>query len=174
MKHLIHVVPIYQMLPEGLEIVRPPVAVVDVIRMLPDIASEDRLSAVHQRVFGIRELGNGQLAFLHSDPYPAGTELGHAGLNEIVLGLGYAAQVTFDLTLQLTGDLVAAATRLHAFPKMHVIIMLGSIVEETRIVSVGTPHDHFQRVALPLRPFEQFVTSIDVGFMMLVMMKFQR
>src|SRR6266852_2942074 len=74
--HLGHVVPVHQVVEESLEVVGPPVAVVDVVRMLPDVAAEDRLGAMHQRVLAVRRLGDDDLAVLDGEPAPAGAELG--------------------------------------------------------------------------------------------------
>ena len=52
--HLRDVFPIHQMIHEGLEIVRPSIAIIDVVGMLPHVAAEDRLAAVHQRVLAVR------------------------------------------------------------------------------------------------------------------------
>src|SRR5271165_3954917 len=67
-EHLGHVFPIDQMVHEGLEIVRPPVAVIDVVGVLPNIASQNWLTAVHQRVLTVGRLGDGDLAILDCKP----------------------------------------------------------------------------------------------------------
>src|ERR1700758_1263594 len=57
--HLGDVLPIDHMVHESLEVVRPPVAVIDVVGVLPHVAAEDRLAAVHQRVLAVGGLGDG-------------------------------------------------------------------------------------------------------------------
>src|SRR2546423_10932630 len=113
LEHFVDVVPVDQVFPERLEIGWSRVAVVDVIGMFPDIAAEDRFAAVHQRVLAVRRLGNDELAVLHRDPAPAGAKLGDAGLDEIFLGFGDAAEIAVDLGPKRARDFVAAALRLH-------------------------------------------------------------
>ena len=48
--HLGDVLPVDHMIKERLEIARPAVAIIDVGEVLPDIAAEDRLGAVYQRI----------------------------------------------------------------------------------------------------------------------------
>src|ERR1700742_166665 len=74
LEHLVDVVPVDQVFPEALQIGRPRVAVVDVIGVFPDIAAEDRLAAVDQRVLAVCGLGDGELAVLDRDPAPTGAE----------------------------------------------------------------------------------------------------
>src|SRR5262249_58272990 len=68
--HLGHVLPIDQMIHEGLEIVGPAIAVVDVVGMLPDVAAEDRLASVHQRVLAIGGLHCEELFGRHGEAPP--------------------------------------------------------------------------------------------------------
>src|SRR5471030_2889931 len=74
-EHLFDMVPVDQVVEERLEIIGPPVAVVDVIGMFPHIAAENGRAAMNQRVFAVGGLGDGKLAALDLDPGPAGTEL---------------------------------------------------------------------------------------------------
>src|SRR6202011_1322904 len=74
------VVPVDEVVDERLEIVRAPVAVVDVVGVLPHVAAEDRAAALHQRVSPVRGFHDGDLAVLDREPAPAGAELGDAGL----------------------------------------------------------------------------------------------
>src|SRR5690242_9036815 len=86
-EHLADVVPVHQVVEERLEVIGAPVAVIDVIGVLPYVAAEDRRGAVHQRVLAVRGLHDGELAVLDRDPGPAGTELRHPGLREVFLDL---------------------------------------------------------------------------------------
>src|SRR5215472_18285874 len=52
--HLGDVIPVDQVLHERLEVIRPAVAIVDVVGVLPHVAAENRLGAVHQRVLAVR------------------------------------------------------------------------------------------------------------------------
>ena len=46
--HLGHVIPIDQVIEKRLEVIGAPIAVVDVVGMLPDVTAEDLLAAVYQ------------------------------------------------------------------------------------------------------------------------------
>ena len=65
------VFPIHQVIEERLEVVRPPVAIIDIVGMLPYVAAEDRLGAMHQRIFAVRRFRHGDLAVLDGEPAPA-------------------------------------------------------------------------------------------------------
>src|SRR6516162_7507883 len=130
-KHLGHVFPIDQMIHEGLEIIGPTVAVIDVIGMFPDIAAKDRLAAVHERILAVRSLAHGDLAVLDSQPAPAGPELCDAGLNEFFLHLGDRPEVGDDFLFKIAWNLVTAPIRLHPLPEMNVVVVLAGIVEES-------------------------------------------
>src|SRR5262245_20778648 len=162
------VVPVDQILPERLEIVGPPVAVIDVIGMLPDVAAENRRCALDQRAFSVGGLVDDELAVLHRDPAPARAELGDARLDEIFLGLGGAAEIGIDLGLEAAGNLVAAAARLHPLPEMSVIVVLACVVEEAGVLAVRALHDLFERLVFPLGALEQVVAVVDVGEVLLV------
>src|SRR5262249_14889929 len=65
--HLGDVVPVDEVLPERLQVVGPPVAIIDVIGMLPHVATEDRLAPVHQRVLAVGCLHHDDLAVLDGE-----------------------------------------------------------------------------------------------------------
>src|SRR3954449_11642220 len=69
--HLGDVFPIHQMIRERLEIVRPPIAIIDVVGMFPYVAAEDRLATVHQWVLAVGGLSDDDLAVLDGEPGPA-------------------------------------------------------------------------------------------------------
>src|SRR5580692_9856405 len=52
--HLGDVVPVDETLEERLEVIGAPVAIVDVVGVLPDVAAEDRGAAVHQWILAVR------------------------------------------------------------------------------------------------------------------------
>ena len=70
-EHFFDVLPVHQVIQERLEIIRPPVAIVDVIRVLPDVAAQDRCCTMNERVFAIRSLADDQLPVLDGEPRPA-------------------------------------------------------------------------------------------------------
>src|SRR5690606_2335934 len=100
-----------------LEIVGTAVAVIDVVGMLPHVAAEDRLRAVHEGVLAVRRLHDDELAVLHSEPRPTRTELADARLDEVFLELVDGAEVLGDLLLELAGKRTAAV-RLHPHPEV--------------------------------------------------------
>src|SRR4051812_32237615 len=59
---LVNVLPVHQVIEERLQVIRTPIAVVDVIGMLPDVAAQDRGGAMHQRTFAVRGFRNLKLA----------------------------------------------------------------------------------------------------------------
>src|SRR5262249_51303312 len=105
--HLGDVLPVHQMIEERLEVVWPAVAVVDVIRVLPNIAAENGRAAVDQRILTVGGLHHGDLGVLDGEPAPARPELGYPRLDEVLLHLGDRAEVGDDLLLQIARDLVA-------------------------------------------------------------------
>src|SRR6185437_6358713 len=74
-KHFADVVPVHQMVEEGLQVIGSAIAIIDVIGVLPDIAAEYWPGAVHQRVLTVRRFHDRQFAILHRQPTPARTEL---------------------------------------------------------------------------------------------------
>jgi hypothetical protein len=62
------------MIEERLEVVGASVAIVNVVGMLPDVAAEDRLGAMHQRILTVRRLHHCDLAVLHRKPAPTRAE----------------------------------------------------------------------------------------------------
>src|SRR5262245_13548944 len=99
-------------MPEGLEVVGPRVAMVEVVGLLLHGAAEDRRAAVHQLILAVRRLGDGDLAALDREPAPARAELRDAGLDEVFLHLRDRAEIGDDLLLEIAGDLVAATVGL--------------------------------------------------------------
>src|ERR1019366_9813936 len=173
-EHFLDVFPIHQVIEEGFDVIGPSVAIVDVIGVFPNIAAENRRSAMNERVLAVRSLSDGQFAVLYHEPSPAGSELGHTGLREIFLHLGDAAEVGIDFGLQLAGNLIAAAVRLHPLPEVRVIVMLTSIVEEAGILAEGAFHDLLERFTLQPAANQQLVAVIDIGLVVLVVVIFER
>ena len=162
------------MIDERLEVVRPAVAVIDVVGVLPDVAAEDRLGALHQRAFAVGGLHDRELAVLDGDPAPARAELGDAGLDEVFLGLGKTAEVAVDLLEQIARHLVAAAVRLHPLPEVQMVVVLTGIVEEAGVLAERGLDDLFERLALEAAALEQLVAVVDISLVVLVVMIFER
>src|SRR5579862_9231882 len=171
--HLGNMVPIDQVVEERFEIIRAAIAIIDVVGMLPDIAAENRLAAVYERVLAVRRLHDDDLAVLDRQPAPAGAELRNAGLCEVFLHLGQGADVGRELLLELAGKLVTAAALFHPLPKVDMIEMLGGIVEQTRDLAEGAFDDFFNRLVLPFRALGQIIAGRHVGLMVFVVMEFE-
>jgi len=78
------VVPINQVIEEHFEVVRPSVAIIDIVGMFPYVAAQDGLGAMDQRVLSVRLLHNDDLAILDREPAPARAELGDASLGQVL------------------------------------------------------------------------------------------
>ena len=91
------------MVDESRQIVRPAVAVIDVVGVLPYIAAKDRRCSMNQRVLAIRRLHDLKLAAFHRKPAPARSELGHAGFNELAAEFVKGANVRGDRLLKRSG-----------------------------------------------------------------------
>src|ERR1039458_3322273 len=129
------VFPIHEVIDNGLEIVGPTIAIVDVVGVLPYVHAKYRVTAMHERVLAVSGLGHNDIAIHDREPSPARTELRHASLNEIHLGLFDRAERVGKRLFERAGN-VAAALWLQPLPETRVIVVLGGIVEETRILSV--------------------------------------
>src|SRR5690242_21486231 len=103
--------------------------------MLPYVTAENGRCPVNERVFTIRGLADDQLAVLDGEPGPAGAELRHAGLREILFHFCNAAEVAIDLGLEFARDFVAATIRLHPLPKMQMVVVLAGVVEEAGVLA---------------------------------------
>src|SRR5690606_6440632 len=107
--------PIHEVVDESLEILGAQVAIVDVVAVLPHVASEDGLRTLHERVFAVRRLQDLELSALDGKPAPARPELRHTGLNEVRAHLVVAA-IVLDESLDLARQLRATAALLHPVP----------------------------------------------------------
>src|SRR5204862_131413 len=112
--------PIDQTIPERLKVFRTGVAIIDVIRMLPHVAAEDRRGTFHQRIFAVGRFVDRELAVLDGNPTPARAKLSHAGRDKVCLRLGESAEIALDRVLQLGWHLVTAAALLHPLPELNV------------------------------------------------------
>src|SRR5690606_14741869 len=127
------VLPIYEVVEPCLEVLGTSVAVVNVVAVLPHIAAENRLAAVHQRIFAVGRLRHLELAVVDGEPSPTRAELGDAGVDEVRPHLVEAAVVLHQL-LELARQLVAAAALLHPVPEVRVIIVLASVVDQPLVL----------------------------------------
>src|SRR6476646_9234782 len=79
-EHFFDVLPVHQVIEERLEIVGPPIAIIDIIGMLPHVAAENWRCTVNKRVFAIRRLADDQFSVLDREPRPACAKLRYASL----------------------------------------------------------------------------------------------
>ena len=61
--------------------------------MLPNVTAQKRHTAMNQRVLAIRGLGDNKLAINQRQPAPAGTELGHASIDEVGAEFVHATKI---------------------------------------------------------------------------------
>src|SRR4051794_6942327 len=142
--------------------------------MLPDVAAEDRKSAVHQRILAVRGLGDFELAVLDLQPAPARAELADTGGGKIGLELLEAAEVLVDLLLKPARELAATTIGLHPAPEMDVVVMLAGIVEHRGVLAERSLHDLFEGLAFEFSPLDRVVAVRHIGLVMLIVMIFER
>src|SRR5258706_8009637 len=99
-EQLVDILPVHQVIDPRLQIIRPAIAIIDVVGVLPDVDAEDRGGAMNQRVLSVGRLGNLELAILYRQPRPPRTELADTGGGEIGLEFLEPAKVLGDLLLQ--------------------------------------------------------------------------
>src|SRR5690348_453234 len=174
LKHLADVVPVHQMVKERFEVVGTAIAIINVIRMFPHVAAEDRLGAVYERILAVRRFHDRQFTVLHREPAPARTELRDARLDQVFLDFGQRADIRGELFLELARQFVTAAALLHPFPKVNVIEVLGRVIEQARIFTERTLDDFFDRFVFPFGAFGKIVAGVHIGLMMFIVMEFER
>src|ERR1700721_4877864 len=113
------------MMEKRLEIVRAAIAIIDVIGVLPDVATEDRRGAMNQRALAIGRLGDFKLAVLDRKPAPARTELANAGGGEVGLEFLQPAEIFGDLLFQTAGQFATTPFCLHQFQEMQGVVVLA-------------------------------------------------
>ena len=142
--------------------------------MLPHVAAEDRLHAVHQRVLAVGRLGHLELAVLDREPGPARAELRHARLDEVGLHLVEAA-VVLDERLDLARHRAAAAVGLHPVPEVGVIVVLAHLIDDRLVLlRKGFLADLVERHRGVGRVLDEVVAGVDVGEVVLVVVELER
>src|SRR5271169_1218092 len=121
-------VPIHQMVEERLHKIRATVLEVEIIRVFPNVAGQERRLAFGERIDRVWCGGDLELPTVGDKPCPATAELTDRRRLELLLKFFEAAAVTVDRL----GDLPArraAAVRLHRVPEEGVVPHLGGVVE---------------------------------------------
>ena len=122
-------VPVRQ-LPEGLDVLGPRVAAVDVVGVLPDIARQQGLVLGRQRGAGVGGRPQFESSVRHLDePGPAGAEQADGGFGELCLELLEGPEVLLDALEQRAGRF-ARGIRTEAVPVEGVVPDLGGVVED--------------------------------------------
>lgn len=129
---LVHEVPIDQSR-EVLKVVGSGIAVIDVVSVLPDIYSQQRMVAIGHWVSSIGGVKDGNILTLFGKPGPSRAEVGKSLswklLNEVI----NAAPLANNEVLQLSSEL--SLVRSDAVPVEGVVPMLGSIVEDLGVLA---------------------------------------
>src|SRR5690606_6910084 len=138
-----HEVPVDQV-PEGLDVLRTHVAVVDVVGVFPNVAGQQRSVAAGHRVACADGAGQSQgtVGLLHQ-PAPAGTEGTDGNLAELFRELIEGTEGGVDGISQSAGGLTTTVG-LHAVPVEGVVPHLGGVVEDA---AGGGLDDLFQGLA---------------------------
>src|ERR1035437_1379643 len=161
-------VPVRQ-LPEGLDVLGPRVAAVDVVGMFPNVAGQQGLVLGRQRRAGVA----GRAQFESSvrrlnEPCPAGAEQAGGGFGELFLELLEGPEVLLDALEQRAGRF-ARGTRAEAAPVEGVVPDLGGVVED---FALGGAHDVLKRQVLVLGAGNELVQVVHVGLMVLAVVVF--
>src|SRR5450759_4733623 len=137
-------VPVRQ-LPEGLDVLGPRVAPVDVVGVLPDIAGQQGLVLGRQRSASVAGRPQFESSVRHLDePGPAGAEEADGGFGELFLELLEGPEVLLDALEQRAGRF-ARGIRAEAVPVEGVVPDLGGVVED---LALGGAHDVLERQVL--------------------------
>lgn len=126
--------------PEGVDVLRAPVLVLEVVGVLPYIEAEDgdaRLLNVtsHERIFLVSGARDEELAIVaHAEPGPAGAKPGGGGAVKRLLHFVERAKVGVDLRLQVAHRArVAGSWRRHDCPKERVVVVAATGVDDWRL-----------------------------------------
>ena len=167
--------PVRKLVEHGVDVIDAPVLVIEVIGMLPDIDGQERPRAVRERRFGIGGLQHLELGAFEDEPRPAAAELCDGRGREFLLAGIDAAECLLHLLLQSSGGL-AAALGSQAAPVERVVPSLRRIVENARVLGLARRrgHDLLERQVCKLGARDELVRGLDVGLVMLAVMKAQR
>src|SRR5688572_16279753 len=108
--------------PPGLDVVRPAVLVLQVVRVLPDVEAEQdvaRLRALHERVVLVGRADDRQPVALADEPRPARAEAADARRLELLAELREVAERLTDRLTERAARL-AAGVRPHQLPEERV------------------------------------------------------
>src|SRR5688572_29975722 len=174
---LVHPVPIHHVPPRG-DVVRTTVLVLQVIGVLPDIETEHRFLAVHQRIVLVRRAGDRHLTAVGNQPHPAAAETARPSLAPFRLEIVEAAKRRVDRVGGLARRGAAGVGR-HPVPEHAVVPVPAAVVANRRANGFGNavyaPAQIIDALALQLgRLLEGGIEVGDVRLMMLPVMDLHR
>mmetsp|Transcript_5342 Transcript_5342/g.12548 ORF Transcript_5342/g.12548 Transcript_5342/m.12548 type:complete len:304 (-) Transcript_5342:88-999(-) len=167
-------------IPPCLDVVRATVLVLQVVSVLPDIASQDwdaggAVHSIHEWVVLVRGGRDRQLLVIgDNQPHPAGAETGTRSTSRFELGLEVVegAKGLVDGLCQLVRRCTALAGGCHLQPEEVVVVSTAAAVAERRTVLDGRLLQlDERRLGLPL---QGLVDVRHVGQVMLVMVELHR
>lgn len=168
-------IPVDQVIDKGLHKIRAAVLIVQIIRMLPDIAGQQRGLALGEWIDRVRCRNDLELPIIGNEPSPAAAELPGCGSLELFLEFVEAAAIAVDGR----GDIAAwgaTALRLHRMPEEGVVPYLCGVIENAgfRTVSICRLDDVFERLLLEWLTLDQIVQIRDIGLVMPAVMEIHR
>ena len=158
-------------LPQCLQLCSTPILVIQVIRMLPDIESQDRLEAAGDGVAGVGFLGDDEGATGgRGEPDPAGAEEADALGDEVGFEGVDAAPLFFDLLFELTRrPFDGLRDRRLELREIQVVVQnLTGVVEDGPI---GLGDDLFQRQAFEGAAGKELVQVVHIGLQVLAVVE---
>src|SRR2546428_11536846 len=113
--------------PPGVDVVRAPVLVLEVVGMLPDVDSEERGLAVRDRVVLVRGRDHREVAPVLDEPGPARAEPVDARVLELLLETRERSERRLDRRSELAVGL-ASTFRAHPLPEERVVVVAAAVV----------------------------------------------
>src|SRR5438034_3581089 len=126
-------IPVDQLVDDRAYVVGPPVLIVKIVGVLPDIDSEQRRQAHGEWHSSVSSTSDRQGVAVRDQPCPAASELLNGGVDPLRTKLVEAAERAVNALGERAGRL-ASASRLHAFPVERMVPCLCCIVESTRLI----------------------------------------
>src|SRR5205814_10715806 len=103
------------MVKKGLDEIGPPILVIEIVGVLPDIAGQEGRLPERDRVDAIQGVRDLELTLVGDEPGPAAAELIDRGLLELLLDLVHVAEIALE-SLREVACRRGAAIRLQAGP----------------------------------------------------------
>src|SRR5437764_5784622 len=117
-------IPVHEMVEKGLDEIGPPVLVIEIVGVLPDIAGQEGRLPERDRVDPVQGVRDLEFTLVGDEPGPAAAELIDRGLLELLLELVHVAEIALE-GLREVACWRAAAIRLQAVPEEIVVPYLG-------------------------------------------------